>query len=164
MIRIFFIVFLCLLFWLICYLNTGNDKKNMLSFRSYPKAVQDLVRKDEVLSKMIPKKANLSKVFISNLLMFTIIFLFVGLIIKHTSGFKSFMDTFIYFLLLGEIMNVFDLLIVDLLWWRNSPRIRFSCVSDKSLYLDYTYHLASFKRAVLMYLLVAFIVSVILCL
>ncbi len=164
MIRIFFIVFLCLLFWLICYLNTGNDKKNMLSFRSYPKAVQDLVRKDEILSKMIPKQANLSKVFISNLLMFTIIFLIVGLIIKHTSGFKSFMDTFIYFLLLGEIMNVFDLFIVDLLWWRNSPRIRFSCVSDKSLYLDYTYHLASFKRAVLMYLLTAFIVSVILCL
>lgn len=164
MIRIFFVVFLCLLFWLICYLNTGNDKKNMLSFRSYPKAIQDLLRKDEVLSKMIPKQANLSKVFISNLLMFTIIFLIVGLIIKHTSGFKGFMDTFIYFLLLGEIMNVFDLLIVDLLWWRNCPRIRFSCASDKSLYLDYTYHLASFKRAVLMYLLTAFIVSVILCL
>lgn len=40
LVKIAVIVGLCLLFWLICFLNTGNDTKNMLGFRSYPKEVQ----------------------------------------------------------------------------------------------------------------------------
>lgn len=162
--RVFIIVFLCLLFWLICYLNTGSDKKNMLGYRSYPKAVQDLVKKDEVLCKMVPGEINLVKVFISNLILFTVIFLIVGLIIKFASGFNGFWDTFIYFLLLGEIMNLFDLVVIDLLWWRNTSRIRFSCVSDKALYQDPSVHLASFYRGTIMYLLVALLVSCIISL
>lgn len=162
--RVFIIVFLCLLFWLICYLNTGSDKKNMLGYRSYPKAVQDLVKKDEVLCKMVPGEINLVKVFISNLILFTVIFLIVGLIIKFASGFNGFWDAFIYFLLLGGIMNLFDLVVIDLLWWRNTSRIRFSCVSDKALYQDPSVHLASFYRGAIMYLLVALLVSCIISL
>lgn len=157
--RVFIIVFLCLLFWFICYLNTGSDKKNMLGYRSYPKAVQDLVKKDEALCKMVPGEINLVKVFISNLLLFTVIFLIVGLIIKFTSGFNGFFDAFVYFLLLGEIMNLFDLVVIDLLWWRNTSRIRFSCINDKALYQDPSVHLASFYRGGIMYLLVALLVS-----
>ena len=162
--RVFIIVFLCLLFWFICYLNTGSDKKNMIGYRSYPKAVQDLVKKDEVLCKMVPGEINLVKVFISNLILFTVIFLIVGLIIKFTSGFNGFWDAFVYFLLLGEIMNLFDLVVIDLLWWRNTSRIRFSCVSDKALYQDPSVHLASFYRGAIMYLLVALLVSCIISL
>ena len=162
--RVFVVVFLCLLFWFICYLNTGSDKKNMLGFRSYPKVVQDLVRKDEALSKMVPGEVNLVKVFISNFALFTIIFLIVGLIIKFTSGFNDFKDAFVYFLLLGEIMNLFDLLVIDLLWWRNTSRIRFSCASDKALYQDPSVHLASFYRGAMMYLIVVFLVSFIITL
>ena len=162
--RVFIIVFLCLLFWFICYLNTGSDKKNMLGYRSYPKAAQDLVKKDEVLCKMVPGEINLVKVFISNLILFTVIFLIVGLIIKFTSGFNGFWDAFVYFLLLGEIMNLFDLVVIDLLWWRNTSRIRFSCVSDKALYQDPSVHLASFYRGAIMYLLVALLVSCIISL
>lgn len=55
-IKIAVIVGLCLLFWLICFLNTGNDKKNMLGFRSYPKEVQEIVKNDPTLGKIAPKK------------------------------------------------------------------------------------------------------------
>lgn len=50
MLRIIFVIGLCLLFWLICYLNTGSDKNNMIGFRSYTKEV------------------NMTKVLISNYL------------------------------------------------------------------------------------------------
>ena len=129
MLKIGFIVGLCLLFWIICYCSTRTDEKNMFGFRSYPKEVQKIVRNDAKLKDLAPKEINMIKVFFSNVFLFTIIFLIVGIIIKYTTGFKSDFDTFIYFLILGETINTFDLLIIDLLWWRNTPRIRFSCVN-----------------------------------
>lgn len=159
MLKLFFVIGLCLLFWLICFLNTGNDQKNMLGFRSYPKEVQELVRKDPVLGKIAPAEINIGKVLISNFILFGIIFLLVGLIIKYTMGFNGFADAFIYFLILGEVLNLFDLIIIDLLWWRNTPRIRFSCVSDKKMYQNPSVHIASFIRAIFMYLTIALIIA-----
>ncbi len=162
MLKIGFIVGLCFLFWVICYLNTGNDQKNMIGFRSYPSEVQELVRKDPVLGKLAPKEINMVKVLISNFILFTVIFLIVGLIIKFTVGFNGFMDAFIYFLVLGETLNLFDLVVIDLLWWRNTERIRFSCVRNKKLYQNPSVHIESFSRAIVMYLMIALLVAVIL--
>ncbi len=162
MLKIGFIVGLCFLFWVICYLNTGNDQKNMIGFRSYPNEVQELVRKDPVLGKLAPKEINMVKVLISNFILFTVIFLIVGLIIKFTVGFNGFIDAFIYFLVLGETLNLFDLVVIDLLWWRNTERIRFSCVRDKKLYQNPSVHIASFSRAIVMYLMIALLVTAIL--
>ena len=156
--RVCFIVGLCLFWWLMCYLCTGNDLKNMFGYRSYPKEVQDIVKKDEVLSKHIPE-INMVKIIAENIILFTIIFFIVGLIIKYTSGFNGFKDMFIYFLMLGESINLFDLVVIDLLWWRNTERIRFSCAKDKSLYQNPSVHINSFKRGIFMYIVVAFITS-----
>lgn len=162
MLKITFIVGLCLLFWGICYLNTGNDQKNMIGFRSYPKEVQELVKKDPVLGKKAPKEINMFKILVSNFILFTVIFLIVGLIIKYTVGFSDFMDAFVYFLVLGETLNLFDLIVIDLLWWRNTERIRFSCVPDKALYQNPSVHIASFIRAIVMYFVIALLVAAIL--
>ena len=159
MVKICFVIALCLIFWMICFLNTGNDQKNMLGFRSYPKEVQELVRKDPVLSKNAPQEVNMVKVLISNFLLFTVIFLAVGLVLKYPVGFEGFADAFIYFLILGEVLNLFDLIVIDLLWWRNTPRIRFSCAPDKKLYQNPSVHIASFARAILMYLVIAVIIA-----
>lgn len=162
MVKMGFTIGLCLLFWGICYLNTGNDEKNMIGFRSYPSEVQELVKKDPVLGKLAPKEINMIKVLISNFILFTVIFLIVGLIIKFTVGFNGFMDAFVYFLILGETLNLFDLVVIDLLWWRNTKRIRFSCVPDKKLYQNPSVHIASFSRAIVMYLMIALLVAAIL--
>ena len=159
--RVCFVIGLCLLLWLICYLSTGNDLKNMFGYRSYPKEVQDILKNDEVLSKNIPK-INMVKIIAENIILFTVIFLIVGLIIKHISGFNNFLDMFIYFLILGESINLFDLVVIDLLWWRNTKRIRFSCAKDKSLYQNPSVHINSFKRGIIMYIAVALITSCIL--
>lgn len=162
MLKISFIVGLCLLFWGICYLNTGNDQKNMIGFRSYPKEVQELVKKDPVLGEKAPKEINMFKVLVSNFILFTVIFLIVGLVIKYTVSFNGFMDAFVYFLVLGETLNLFDLVVIDLLWWRNTERIRFSCVPDKTLYQNPSVHIASFIRAIVMYFVIALLVAAIL--
>lgn len=47
------IIILCFLFFLICYLNTGSDEKNIKSYYSYPDAIQAIVRENPKLSLKI---------------------------------------------------------------------------------------------------------------
>ena len=72
-------------------------------------------------------------------------------------GFHGFADTFLFILIWGEALNLFDLLIIDLLWWRNTKRIRFSCAPDKALYQHPKKHIGSFVRGAVMYVIVAVI-------
>ena len=159
MVRVIIVIFMCLLFWLICFLNTGSDKKNMLGFRSYPKEVQEAVRKDPLLGNMAPEHIDLGKVLLENILLFTVIFFVVGIILKYTTGFINFYDAFIYFLILGETINLFDLVVIDLIWWRNSKRIRYSSIQDKKLYQNPKVHIDSFIRGCLMYFVIAIFVG-----
>lgn len=54
MIKLLIILAFCLLFWLGCYKNTGTDEKNLLGFRSYPDEIQNMIYRNENLSKKVP--------------------------------------------------------------------------------------------------------------
>ena len=43
------------LYWGVCFLGTGTDKKNLMGLRSYPEEVQNRVRSDHRLGKAVPK-------------------------------------------------------------------------------------------------------------
>ena len=58
---------------------------------------------------------------------------------------------------LGQGLNLFDLVFIDLLWWRNTGRIRFTKIPEKELYKNPRKHIEAFDRAFIMYLLVALI-------
>lgn len=141
-------IILYFLFFMMCYLGTGTDKKNMSSFRSYPDEVQKRVQEDIVLGSLIPKKSSMLITIISNVLMFTIVFSFVGITLKDVLNISEFQSAFVYFLVLGEGLNLFDLVVIDLLWWRNSKRIRFSCVLEKKMYQNPKKHIESFLRGI----------------
>lgn len=159
MIKVCLVIGLCLFWWLMCYINTGGDEKNLRGLRSYPKEVQEMVRNDKTLGEKAPAEANIPKVFTENLILFTVLFLIIGLVLKYTIGFKGFLDIFICFLIMGEALNLFDLVVIDLLWWRNTKRIRFSFIPDKSLHQNPTMHIGSFARGLVMYVIVALIVA-----
>ena len=44
------------LYWDVCFLGTGTDKKNIMGLRSYPEEVQNRVRSDPQLGKTVPKE------------------------------------------------------------------------------------------------------------
>ncbi len=140
------------LYWGICYLCTGGDKKNLMGLRSYPENVQKIVR--EKISDA-PKAKSILNILISNILLFTVVFSIMGLLFKNIYNFNSYLSAFIYFLLLGEGLGLFDLLIIDLLWWRNTKRIRFSFIEDKQYYQDPKMHIDSFVRGIPMFIVVA---------
>ena len=169
-------IIICVIMWAVCFLLTGNDYKNLNGLRSYPIEVQDIIKKNKKYKDKIKpinmikvfengKKQSLVlvgmhgyKVFISNLVMFSIILFIFGLFIKT----ENFIGNFINILILGEVLNLFDLVVIDLLWWRNTKRIRFSDIPEKEKYQDPKQHIGSFERGIIMYLIIAVIDGIIL--
>ena len=118
--KIIIAVDFCFLHCGVCFLGTGTDKKNLIGLRSYPDEVQNRVRSDSQLGKAVPKAKSTAAILLSNLLLFTVIFSALGLALKNVLNLNGYMPSFWYFLVLGEGLGLFDLLIIDLLWWRNS--------------------------------------------
>lgn len=145
-------IIICAVMWLICFLNTGSDEKNLIGLRSYPTEVQETIRNSEKFKDKV-KPTNLVKVFLSNLVMFVVVILVFGLFTKS----DKFLTNFLNALILGEVLNLFDLVVIDLLWWRNTKRIRFSDIPEKEAYQNPKQHVDSFLRGIIMYLLVALI-------
>lgn len=143
------------LYWSICFLSTGTDKKNLAGLRSYPDAVQQAVCEHPVLGKTVPRKKSVLSVLLGNLMLFTVIFSVLGLALKGVLGLNSFWTAFWFFLALGEGLGVFDLAIIDLLWWRNTKRIRFSFLTEKNYYKDPCNHIGSFLRGIPLFAVVA---------
>lgn len=145
------------LFFLLCYLGTGGDKKNMKSFYSYPDAVQTKIRQNSGLSKMIPVKLSYLKSFLSNLMLFTIVFIVIGFVLR----FSEFVPAFIYLLILGEGLNLFDLLIIDCCWWSRAKRTHFTDITDDNEYREISKHWAAFLRGVPVFVCAAIIAAVV---
>ena len=61
------------LYWGVCFLGTDTDKKNLMGLRSYPEEVQNRVRSDHQLGKAVPKRKSTAAVWLSNLLLFTVV-------------------------------------------------------------------------------------------
>ena len=141
------------LYWGICFLCTGTDKKNLAGLRSYPDEVQSRVRKE--FGDAAPKEKSIPSILLGNLILFTVVFSIIGLIFKIVLAFDGYLSAFWYFLILGEGLGLFDLLIIDLLWWRNTERIRFSFLPDKEIYQNPQKHIGSFVRGIPLFAAIA---------
>ncbi|KXB32879.1 ABC transporter permease [Atopobium deltae] len=143
-------VILCAVFFGVCFLSTGTDEKNLRNYISYPDEVQERIKETkEYLGKY--KETGIFDVWMVNFLIFSVLFLLLGSIIRQT----KFMHNFISLLIVGEILNVFDLIVIDLLWWRNTKRIRLSKIPQKELYQNPKKHIEAFLRAMVLYFFVA---------
>ncbi len=145
-----FLFILCLIFFGLCFLGTGTDVKNLKNYMSYPDEVQAKIKRiGDYQGKF--KEASKTSTFIANFSIFSILFLILGLKIRQ----ESFVQNFIALLILGQGLNVFDLVFIDLLWWRNTKRIRLSKIPEKALYQNPKTHIEAFERAFFMYFLIA---------
>ena len=149
------------LYWGVCFLGTGTDKKNLMGLRSYPEEVQNRVRSDHQLGKAVPKGKSTAAILLSNLLLFTVVFSVLGLALKSVLGLNNYLSAFWYFLAFGEGLGLFDLLVIDLLWWRSTKRIRFSFLPEKKYYQDPKKHIESFLHGMPLFAAIAALTALI---
>lgn len=143
---------LCIVFFLLCFLGTGTDEKNLKNYSSYPDEVQNLINEIAEYRGRY-KEHSKAAVFLSNFLLFLFLFFILGLFIRDS----SFLQNFVSLTIMGQSLNVFDFLVIDLLWWRNTKRIRFTKIPEKELYRNPKKHIWSFIRGVVMYLIIALV-------
>lgn len=145
-------VILCIVFFLLCYIGTGTDEKNLKNYSSYTDEVQAQINNiSEYKGKF--HKHNKFIMFILNLLLFSVIMFFLGMFTKE----ENFFNNFLYLSIMGQGLNIFDLLVIDLLWWRNTKRIRLSKIPEKKLYQNPKKHIEAFARGFVMYFIIAVI-------
>lgn len=147
------------LYWGVCFLMTGTDRKNLSGLRSYPEEVQNRVRNNPHLAKAVPKEKSMAMILLSNLLLFTVVFSILGIVLKYTLGLKGYRSAFWYFLAFGEGLGFFDLIVIDLLWWRSTKRIRFSFLPEKKYYQNPEKHIGSFVRGIPLFAVAAAIAA-----
>ena len=68
---------------------------------------------------------------------------------------NAYLSAFWYFLAFSEGLGLFDLLVIDLLWWRNTKRTRFSFLPEKKYYQNPKKHIESFWRGIPLFAAVA---------
>ncbi len=153
--KIIITIIFCFLYWGVCFLGTGTDKKNLIGLRSYPEEVQNRVRSNSQLGAAVPKTKSALAILLSNLLLFTVVFSVLGLALKSVLNLDGYLSAFWYFLAFGEGLGLFDLLVIDLLWWRNTKRIRFSFLPEKKYYQDPKKHIESFLRGIPLFVAIA---------
>ena len=145
-------VILCIAFFLICFAGTGTDGKNLRNYSTYPDEVKNRIKSiAEYQGKF--KESNKAITFLANFLLFLFVLFILGLFIKE----KSFLHNFSCLSIIGQGLNLFDLFVIDLLWWRNTKRIRFIKIPEREWYQNPKKHIEAFARAFLMYLFIALI-------
>ncbi len=146
------------MFFAVSLMNSGSDVKNIKYYYSYPDGIQKLLKNDTIIKKYIPKENSFLSSFFSNFIIFTCVFIILGFILDL----KNFKNAFVYFMVVGEGLNIFDLLIIDFLWWTNSKRTKFSRISDEKLYQGMEKHFQEFLRGIGMFACSAFVSAIIL--
>lgn len=127
---------LCVLMFVACYLGTG----------------------DGPLARKAPsKKRSLAAAFVANLVVFSLVLVMVRL----ESGVEGFWLTFLALFVVGEGLNLFDFVVIDMLWYRHSSHVRRGDVDDPEAYRDLRPHVASFLRGIPMFALAALVAALV---
>lgn len=87
-------VIFCSAFFALCFLGTGTDEKNLRNYMSYPDEVQKQIKEIEEYQGKY-KETGRFAAWIANFLLFTVLFLIFGIVIRQT----NFMHNFICLLI-----------------------------------------------------------------
>ena len=80
------------LYWGVCFLGAGADRKNLIGLRSYPDEIQTRVQSDPQLGQAVPKAKSTAAILFSNFLLFTVVFSVLGLALKSVLGLNNYLS------------------------------------------------------------------------
>ena len=132
-------VILCRLFTVMVYLMSRDPIKTLYN---YPPAIQERVKSLEQYKDQIPTQKNKIAAKSVAALLFVVI---LSLIMKYVNGCTAFKDAFLTSFLLWTIVNLYDAVIMDIIWFCHDPHFVFEGTEDMvSDYHDYWFHIKGF--------------------
>ena len=128
-------VILCLLFTGMVYLMSRDPIKTLYN---YPPAIQERVKSLPAYQDRIPterKKVGAKLIASAG---FVIV---LALILRYVNGYTTFWKAFGYGFLLWTVVNLWDLVVLDILWFCHDPHFVIKGTEDMTRdYHDYWFH------------------------
>ena len=132
-------VVLCLVFTLMVWLMSREPIKSLYN---YPPKIQERVKSLEEYADQIPTQKNKLTAKLCACVLFVIV---LSLILRYINGCTTFMQAFGYGFLLWTIVNLWDAIVLDILWFCHDPHFVFKGTEDMvSDYHDYWFHIKGF--------------------
>lgn len=150
-------IILCLLFTLMVYIIS---RKPINTLYNYPPEIRKRVMSLEYYKGRISKSNN-NKIIVKFIAL--IIFLFIMVfILRYINGYKGFIDAFKYGFLLWTIVNLYDLIVLDIIWFCHDPYFVFKGTEDmESEYHNYLFHFKGFIIGEFLAIIICFLSALI---
>ena len=132
-------IILCAMFTLMVFIISKDPIKTLYN---YPPKIQERVKSLEEYKEKIPTEENkvIAKVFAS--ILFLII---ICVVLRYINGYTTFIDSFKYGFLLWTIVNLYDAIVLDIIWFCHDKRFVFKGTEDMvNEYHNYWFHIKGF--------------------
>ena len=130
---------LCALFTLMVWLMS---RKPINTLYNYPPRIQERVKTLEEYRDSIPTEKNKAAAKTVACILFVVV---ISLVLRYVNGYTSFRKAFGYGFLLWTIINLWDLIVLDIIWFCHDPRFVFRGTEDMVKdYHDYGFHIKGF--------------------
>jgi hypothetical protein len=118
------------------------SRKPINTLYNYPPKIQERVKSlDEYKDKVPETKNKVAAKLIASILFLVII----ALILRFINGYTTFLESFKYGFLLWTIVNLYDAIVLDIIWFCHDPHFVFKGTEDmKDEYHNYWFHIKGF--------------------
>ena len=129
-------IVLCLLFTIIVYIMSREPIKTLYN---YPPKIQERVKMLDEYKDKIPTKKN--KIFAKSIASILIIII-ISFILRYVNGYTTFIEGFGYGFLLWTIANIYDVVVMDIIWFCHDQYFVFKGTEDMvDEYHNYWFHI-----------------------
>ena len=149
-------IILCVLFTIMVYVMSRNP---IATLYNYPPKIQERVKSLEQYKDKIPTTKN--KIFAKTIASIFIIII-ISLILRYINGYTTFIEGFGYGFLIWTIVNIYDAVVMDIMWFCHDPYFVFEGTEDmKKEYHNYWFHIKESLKGEVIALVVCAIVGLV---
>ena len=149
-------IVLCLLFTVMVYMMSREPIKTLYN---YPPKIQERVKTLDEYKDKIPTNKN--KIFAKSIASIFIIVV-ISLILRYVNGYTTFIEGFGYGFLLWTIVNIYDAVVMDIIWFCHDPYFVFKGTEDLvDEYHNYWFHIKGSLIGEVLALIICAIVGVV---
>ena len=132
-------IVLCLAFTLMVYIMSREPIRTLYN---YPPKIQERVKTLDEYKDRIPTQKNKAAAKAAASLLFVII---LSLLLRYVNDCRTFREAFQSGFLLWTVVNLYDVIVLDIIWFCHDPRFVFRGTEDMvEDYHDYRFHIKGF--------------------
>ena len=132
-------IVLCAFFTIMVYIISREPIKTLYN---YPPKIQERVKSLDEYKDKVPTQKNKIAVKLCASIIFLII---ICLILRYINGYTTFVQSFTYGFLLWTIVNLYDAIVLDIIWFCHDKYFVFKGTEDMiDEYHNYWFHIKGF--------------------